>query len=377
MNTLYIAGGLWDLILWHALSFQQKQAFSGEVIVFSKAFTKSQRHTIEDAALKLGLSPIEYEDGEDPLPLIKEKNWDQICVSHLSDDFTQKTLKLFTRIPINLLFEGLAAYFPPPGAHSLISYIDRFIHYGRKLPPPDYVPAERLVNLTTNSIAQAIQQTRLAMNIQYQNERLNPDQVVVLVGQHFYRHGLIARGDEFDAYARYIEKEIAAGSQVLWKEHPRATEPFFPKLKQRFPHHLHAFQLDTILPIELIGEDIKDYQKVAGFSSNSLFNLEELFGIPAESLITVESISYFNFGKLERLSLIQFIGYAYLSGRGMIDPKLLIAAMGNEKNLATKKAKSPCKHNSIHKPRPGKLIRFLRRTINRIIAPLNMEIIYR
>jgi hypothetical protein len=64
--------------------------------------------------------------------------------------------------------------------------------------------------------------------------------------------GAMSRPDELALYARVVRSLASAGYDVLWKEHPRAVDPFLAELRRSLPDvELRAFGDDHTVPLEL------------------------------------------------------------------------------------------------------------------------------
>lgn len=105
------------------------------------------------------------------------------------------------------------------------------------------------------------------------------DKQVLVLGQCFARSGLMNFNEELHIYSQVVETLLEKGYIVLWKDHPRVTEPFFPKLVEKFSSvSVKEPQLSFTLPVEFIAYKLGISACISGFSS-SLFYLNRLYGI--------------------------------------------------------------------------------------------------
>jgi hypothetical protein len=112
-----------------------------------------------------------------------------------------------------------------------------------------------------------------------------PDRLLVL-GQALSRNGIMTREEEFGIYRDIIDTLLAKGYRILWKEHPRISEPFFADLKahlqQRCPaaaERLQQLSIPHAYPVEMVADRLGLAGCVAGTSA-ALFYLRRLYDIP-------------------------------------------------------------------------------------------------
>lgn len=84
-------------------------------------------------------------------------------------------------------------------------------------------------------------------------------------------------------YEEVVRQYRASGYEVWWKEHPRARQPFGPRL-QNLGCDVHAFSTNDALPIELFVREGMFDRSVA-VSSTSLITLKRLYGVEPRTLI--------------------------------------------------------------------------------------------
>ena len=107
---------------------------------------------------------------------------------------------------------------------------------------------------------------------------------VLMLGQCFSRSNLMFWTEELTIYRNAVSRLQELGYTVLWKDHPRADRPFFPALAEVTPPE-SFWKLDTppAWPIELFAEEL-DLKACVSATSTGLFNLRELFNLPAYTI---------------------------------------------------------------------------------------------
>ena len=109
-----------------------------------------------------------------------------------------------------------------------------------------------------------------------------PNRILVL-GQALSRNKTMPREAELDLYRSVVERILARGCSVLWKEHPRIDEPFFPELKAYADASgrgdgLQPLRLPPAYPVELVASRLGVAGCVVGTSA-APFYLRRLYGI--------------------------------------------------------------------------------------------------
>ena len=118
---------------------------------------------------------------------------------------------------------------------------------------------------------------------------------VLVLGQSLYRWDVLTREQELAVYRQVIDTILAKGYNVLWKEHPRVLEPFFPELAANAaPGRLRELDLPFALPVELVADRLRLAGCVAGISA-ALFYLPRLYDIPAYTF--ADDLSFFMTGQ--------------------------------------------------------------------------------
>ena len=106
---------------------------------------------------------------------------------------------------------------------------------------------------------------------------------VLVLGQALSRNRIMSRADELGFYQSVVQTVLAKGYTILWKEHPRISEPFFKEL-ETFAASLGAsgrvlrLDLPHAFPVELVAEGLRLAACVGGTTA-ALFYLRHLYGI--------------------------------------------------------------------------------------------------
>jgi hypothetical protein len=381
-DCLFVIGGIWDLLLWHAHFQSRQQPFCGDVAVFSKAFAEDELRFIQGVCEKSGLSSIQYRDENDLLSRIESNDYRNLYLSHLSDAFSGKLLRVIGHLYVSVLFEGLAAYVPPRAIHSLLSSVDCYVFYGESLPLPIYIKDSAVVRIESTVIRDSVDYfyELLKLGKEFDLEYAQAD--LLVVGQHFYRHKLIQWEDELSIYSNAITESAKEGaSLVLWKEHPRSTRPFYTDLSSHGICRVVEASHNKLIPTEIYASKMKPSVNVKGICSNTLFNLRDLFGFNVETLLAEELLHRFNYGKIERMALINFWGFAYLQRTASFTPQVLATAFGFGVESINASIVSNDSHAKVKarfpRSKPNAFIRFLRRRANFFMKYVGLEIVYR
>lgn len=112
---------------------------------------------------------------------------------------------------------------------------------------------------------------------------------VLILGQALSRNGIMPRDEEREFYERIVQTVLGKGYDVLWKDHPRVSEPFFEELRhwagargRSEPARVTRLSLPHACPVEIIADRLNLAACVAGTSA-ALFYLRRLYGIPCYS----------------------------------------------------------------------------------------------
>jgi hypothetical protein len=104
---------------------------------------------------------------------------------------------------------------------------------------------------------------------------------VLVLGQSLWRAGVITRDAEAAAYASVVADLLERGYDVLWKEHPREQEPFFPGLASP---RVASWAGSPVWPVELTASGLKLAACVSGYSASLLY-LPMLHAVPAYQVL--------------------------------------------------------------------------------------------
>lgn len=136
---------------------------------------------------------------------------------------------------------------------------------------------------------QALERVRPILTTSYLADTADDDSVpdrVLVLGQALSRNGILSPGEELAIYKGIIDTLLAKGYRILWKEHPRISEPFFADLKAHVQKHrpnaeerLRELSLPGAYPVELVADRLGLAGCVGGTSA-ALFYLRRLYEIP-------------------------------------------------------------------------------------------------
>ncbi len=229
----------------------------------------------------------------------------------------------FPRAQIVLYEDGLISYLPIQMAERLptprslraradqalldLSPVRRFRHSGWELDPrhlsrlsraylllsPDeplpqtiaHAPRINVDDARVRAVLQTIAQ-RMAGEIAQATTNANGSSGRVLIlGQALSRNHVMSRADELAFYQSVVRAVLDKGYAVLWKEHPRISEPFFDDLQAFATERLgvpaariERLNLPHAFPVELVADKLNLAACVAGTSA-ALFYLQRLYGI--------------------------------------------------------------------------------------------------
>lgn len=111
----------------------------------------------------------------------------------------------------------------------------------------------------------------------------DPPRTVVFLGCIFAQCGMARWEDEFNVYRRVIEDVLNRGFDVLWKEHPRADQPFGDRLKDEFPGRVITQSMNKLIPAEVFFA-VNRVAACISPHSTSLLTLQS-FGVPVFHLV--------------------------------------------------------------------------------------------
>ena len=106
---------------------------------------------------------------------------------------------------------------------------------------------------------------------------------LLVLGQALSRNGTIPRESELALYRSVVGKVLAHGYRILWKEHPRVSDPFFDELQAHAEalgagDRIESLRLPHAYPIELVAPRLDLAGCVVGTSA-APFYLRRLYGI--------------------------------------------------------------------------------------------------
>jgi hypothetical protein len=151
-------------------------------------------------------------------------------------------------------------------------------------PPPDalaHAPCrfvdDRHLRAALGRVADALPEARET------GEDTDDGPTLLFLGQCLHRNKLLERDAETALYRGVLDGLLARGYRVLWKEHPRATEPFYPELRAGLgtadAGRFARFEPPHALPVEVVAGRMRLAGCVSGIST-SLFYLPRLYGLP-------------------------------------------------------------------------------------------------
>lgn len=105
---------------------------------------------------------------------------------------------------------------------------------------------------------------------------------VLMLGQALSRNRIMSREEERALYERIVRTVLDKGYDVLWKDHPRVSEPFFEELRRFAGARVTRLILPHTCPVEIIADRLQLAACVAGTSA-ALFYLRRLYRIPCYS----------------------------------------------------------------------------------------------
>jgi hypothetical protein len=166
--------------------------------------------------------------------------------------------------------------------------------------PPPFQRRLPWIQLQTRFLKETIEQvTPIVDDIGLQGMTAGSRRVIVL-GQCFASWGVLPKDVELDCYVSMTRRLQEMGYEVLWKEHPRMSEPLLPDLTKVVPGIRSLPELGP-WPIELFVERL-GLAACASLTSTTLFSMPLLFGLPSFSPVhRYISAFIFPFDKMARL----------------------------------------------------------------------------
>jgi hypothetical protein len=244
---------------------------------------------------------------------------DQIwfCMPHNIEE--QVLMAMFPRAELHLFEDGLGTYFDFYSIPRLLRHPKRVVRYCswaamrnvrslRRLGGPlaDRYPIRALTRahlflvphvdipthlknvpysvVETESMREAVESLRTGLKLDTSHVDMDPGvERVLLMGQYLCGSRPDLWEQECQLYEHVVWKYRTLGYEVWWKEHPRARQPFGPRL-QDLKCDVHAFSTNDAYPIELFVREGMFHRSVA-VSSTSLITLKRLFGVEPRTLI--------------------------------------------------------------------------------------------
>jgi hypothetical protein len=158
------------------------------------------------------------------------------------------------------------------------------LYLQRDLPLPEYLKDKQVI-----SIGDDVLRGRIAACAQLPTLReakalpkLQPP-IALMLGQCLARSGVIELKDEIEVYRRSVAAVIEKGYNVLWRDHPRAHQPYFDSMGDiGGPDRLRRLEVPSGYPVEIFVPHLDLSACVAGMCSAILY-LKDLYGIPGYS----------------------------------------------------------------------------------------------
>lgn len=106
---------------------------------------------------------------------------------------------------------------------------------------------------------------------------LKDQRACLILGQYFSLFGYLDRDEELQHYVKLCENLESKGYEILWKEHPKNTRPFYDDLSKQFGsiRNLNDYY-DPSLPVEIIACNL-DIDLYVASTSTSLIILNKVF----------------------------------------------------------------------------------------------------
>lgn len=172
-----------------------------------------------------------------------------------------------------LTYETLAA---DEAVREHVARVERaYFTVGDLLPMPDYLPEARRRVLSRESLVAAVADLRDMVPIPAD---AGDGPAALLIGSSLYRTRVISHDEERRLYVRLARSLASQGYRVIWKEHPRVGDPFFPALEESARGSVSALVDQQGLPVEAVVGDDRCELSVS-LHSTALLSLQKLFRI--------------------------------------------------------------------------------------------------
>jgi hypothetical protein len=243
---------------------------------------------------------------------------DQIwfCMPHNVEE--QTLMAMFPRAELHLFEDGLGTYFDLYSVPRLFRHPKRMVRYCswaamrnvqslRRLPGlasarypirsltrahffllphvdiPTHLRSVPYSVVQTESMREAVTSFRIGLNLDVGAGMDAGARRILLMGQYLCGSQADLWEPECRLYEDVVRQYDALGYEVWWKEHPRAKQPFGPRL-QSLGCHVRAFNTHDSYPIELF---VKEglFDRSVAISSTSLITLKRLFGTEPRTIV--------------------------------------------------------------------------------------------
>lgn len=151
-----------------------------------------------------------------------------------------------------------------------------------QIPVPPALQEYPVVPITTASLRIMAERYALSLGLERSHTDTGTPDTVLVLGQNFSDYRLLTREEELGVYSQIVREVIASGKKVLWKDHPRCSQPFFPELESAHTGKVSALSVTHLTPVEVAVAGEKLSACIAGTSS-AIFYLPRLYDVPAYS----------------------------------------------------------------------------------------------
>lgn len=337
-RRLFVAVGPWQLVTLAAAAKQVGvQAGAGDVLILEESYSptpqlKEAMHAVA-AALFPGVNVVPVFDSlaagrlrtiSDPQPILAEiraacgEAPSEIWVPKLNDQPERFILDAYPEAPITLYEDGTGTFVDIPvlrPGHAVRAMAGRMLgalglkpqvvgvgdrpylatrHYQRltrallylqrAIPLPGYLKNKQVISIGDDVLRDRIAACAQLPTLREATASSKFERpAVLMLGQCLARSGLIDLKDEIEVYRRSVAAVIAKGYSVLWREHPRAHQPYFDSIGDiAGPDRLRRLEVSSGYPVEIFVPHLDLSACVAGVSSATLY-LKDLYGIPGYS----------------------------------------------------------------------------------------------
>jgi hypothetical protein len=336
-RRLFIAVGPWQLVTLAAATKQASvQVGAGDVLILQESYSptpqlKEAMHAVA-AALFPGANIVPVFDSlaadrlktvSDPQPILDEiraacgEGPSEIWMPKLNHRPERFILESYPEAPITLYEDGTGTFVDIPvlgpgplramagrtlralglkpqavdvgdGSYLATRHYQRLtraiLYLQRDLQLPEYLKDKQVI-----SIGDDVLRGRIAACAQLPTLReatassnLQPP-IALMLGQSMARSGLIELKDEIEIYRRSVAAVIGKGYSVLWRDHPRAHQPYFDSMGDiAEPDRLRRLDFPSGYPVEIFVPHLGLSACISGVSSALLY-LKNLYGIPGYS----------------------------------------------------------------------------------------------